>query len=911
MFMDIRHIRSGSVSFTESRLLRFSLAPTPEFKPDIPDVKIDLGAVDKPIKNVEDVKPQTDKLVTDASSALKGAGEKISALADQGVKFAGEQIGKFNDFMGKLKLPPKPAAEADVNADKQVPADEKPAGEQVDNGEPNVQKPDAPAPEKPADEKPAAEAPPVAPEKGDEKPAERTAETIATDIQNTFAAEIKGLSDAGDLDKDAATTKASLAKLNSLVAEHVKAGGDAAALAKSLIDGAGDLFSHDKEKITTPITLSFDAGANSFNIVAKGEKAPETEKKEPTTHRELLQRELDNANAIMRDPKSKGVDKLMAGIQALGALKQMMDRAFKGTLDEPLGKKEDPAAAAKDGAKENADAGKDGSKEKDAGKDGDKEKGNVEKDRDTDPETKEKREQSPKDRRERLREEMKEKKGGHKELLEEKKEKINASKETIAKIDEKIDGLEERHDKLDDEQDEDRKKLRNLEQELRGAEEGDKGDLEEQIADLKEDMEMRDKEMKVLDENRQTLLDRKERKQPKALEKDVKELDAMRADKEAEIKTLNETVQAIADALRSAADATPEMLEFAKILDDEEHTLDEKDLAAVASKEADAAVIEFAKSMDYELPKDWQTNTTVFAEAMEGLAKVVLEKSTKKPKPEEKAEEPKGEKDAGEGKDAEAAPAPSKEKNDESPKRSQDEITQDFESVKDRIDKNVNNVTYIGSDQMKVDLADLSKLHEENIVAGYKGEGLRIDDVYNLMDENFKYYSLQFNYKAKSYEFVPAPELDELPKKEDGKDEAPDLNKEDAEKFSKWAKAIEDKSNELGYAVTVTAGKDGAMTMTPKDGAADAPKMLETLSAFARARGMDPTVVDGSLSINVQVKDDEKGYFGTPDKEFIKAFELKAGDALEAAAKNEKPAERGTPNPNQVDGTSDNQNPKV
>lgn len=780
--MDIRHIRSGSVSLSESRLLRFSLAPTPEFKPDIPDVKIDLGPADKPVKNVDDVKPVIDKLITDASSTIKGTGEKIAALTDQGLQFGKEQLGKFNEFVGKLNLP-KPAAEADVNADNQAPVEEQPAAPEQGGAQPAAEQ---------ADEQPAAQPEAVEPQ------TEKT-------------------------------------------------------------DGAPE---------------------------AKGEKAPEGEKKEPKTHRQLLQKELDNANAILRNPASKGMDKLMAGIQALGALKQMMDRAFKGTLDEPLGKKEDPAATAKDGSKETSDGSSKGSKEKDGEggeKDGEKEKGGSESDREANPESDEKRNQPENDRRTRLWKEIDDTKGGHPEVLKGKNDAIEKSKEKVKDIDSKIDGLEERHDTLDDEQDADRAKLRNLEQELGGAEEGDKGDLEEQITDLKEDMDMRADEMKVLDANRQKLLDRKERKQPKALEKDVTELEDMRADKEAEIKQLNETIQTIADGLRSAPDATPDMLAFAKILDDEEHTLDEKTLDAVASKEADAAVIEFAKSMDYELPKGWEKNTTAFAEAMEGLGKAVVEKSTKK--------------ESGEGADRAAAPSEgSSDGGAETAANHLREVADASAATRKAIAEFDQLVDVKGEPRYRDALKTLvDAIQYEQGVIKHDAENIPLEQAQRLQEIS----ALLPRYEQELAELDAASK-----KQEQNKDEAPDLNKEDAEKFSKWAKAIEDRSNELGYAVTVTAGKDGSMTIAHK-GEYDetAAKAIEKLSNFAADRGMTPVEnEDHSLSINVQIKDEGKGYFGQVNEEFVQQFELKAGDALETAGKEKEvaqdaPAEPDTPNP--------------
>lgn len=961
MFMDIRHIRSGSVSLAESRLLRFSLAPTPtpEFKRDIPDVKIDVGSADKPITNVEDVKPVTDKLITDASSAVRGAGEKIAGLTEKGLKFGQEQLGKFNEFMASLKLPAKPAAETDANADKQASADEKPVAEKL-AAKPDVAKHDEeqPVAEQKADISAESKRADIADADGQEAPLKGNGipegVMFKPDLKNKTATlrlgkstAVVDINDVGQVAPDAldaaikTLVSAEKGAEKPVVEQADEQSADAQSEGKevpvkglfvdiSAADGKeiplvanglpeGLVMKADVKNKTLTLRLgnstetlvindngqidpeSIGEAVNKLKVAEGGKekdgKAPEVKEKQPETYRQLLQQQIDDANAILRSPESKGVDKLMAGIQALGALKQMMDRAFKGTLDEPLGKKEDPAAATKDGAKEKG-ADKNGSKDKDSekggGKEVDNEKGGAEGDRDANPETDEKREQPSKNRRERLRDEMKEKKGGHKELLEDKREQVEKSKDKIKAIDEKIDGLEERHDTLDDEQDADRTKLRNLEQELRGADEDDKGDLEEQVADLKEDMEMRDDEMKVLDKNRQKLLDRKERKQPKALEKDVKELEAMRADREAEIKTLNETIQTIADALRSAPDATPDMLAFAKILDDEEHTLDEKTLQGVASAEADAAVIDFAKSMDYELPKGWEKNMTAFAEAMEGLAKAVLEKSSKK--------------ESGEGADRTATP--SEESSDGGAETAANHLREvaDAQSKtdaaikanEDLIIKESNGEEVSAADKRAALTAVIDAITTEQGVIKHDAEQIPLDQAQRLQEIS----ALLPQYEKDLADLDAASK-----KKEESKDEAPDLNKEDAEKFSKWAKAIEDKSNELGYAVTVTAGKDGSMTIAHKgDFDETAQKTLDTLKSFASGRGMAPVEnEDHSLSINVQINDKDKGYFGQVNEEFVQQFELKAGDALDTAGKEkavaeDKPAVRGTPKATQVDG---------
>jgi hypothetical protein len=867
MFMDIRHIRSGSVSLSESRLLRFSLAPTPESKQDFPPMKVDLGATDIPLKGLDDVPQKTDTLVDDATKTLKGAGDSIAALTDKGLKFGKDQLGKFNEFVGKLNLPKK--------------------GKEVELPPAGPDAPEAPRTEKPLAEPKTTELTPVVPEQGGDQP-EPQAEGKDVPANGLFldisAADGKEIPLAGNGLPEGLTMNADV-KNKTVTLRLGKSTETLAINANGQIDAG-----------------SIGEAVNKLKVAEGGKekdgKAPEAEKKEPKTHRELLQRELDNANAILRSPEKKGMDKLMAGIQALGALKQMMDRAFKGTLDEPLGKKEDPVAAAKDGTKKNADADKDGSKDKDSGKDGDKEKGGSEKGRDADPETDEKRNQPSEGRRERLRDEMKDKKGGHKELLEEKHDQVEKSKDKVKAIDEKIDGLEERHDTLDDEQDADRTKLRNLEQELRGADEDDKGDLEEQITDLKEDMEMRDDEMKVLDKNRQKLLDRKERKQPKALEKDVKELEAMRADAEKAIETATQTLETLAQSLKDSPDLAEnaDAQAFAELVGGLNLQLDDATLGIKkldVDGEVGAKMKQLSESTGVELPKEWNTDATVLMDTLQKITTAIVE-GEKKPKAEE-------------GKD-EAGGAPAEESSDGGAEFAANHLREvaDAQGATNKAIAELDQLVDVKGEPRYRDAlqAVVDAVQYEQGVIKHDAEQIPLEQAQRLQEIS----ALLPRYETE------LAELDAAAKKnEQNKDEAPDLNKEDAEKFSKWAKAIEETSNKLGYAVTVTAGKDGSMTIAPK-GEYDetAAKTIDSLNRFASARGMTPVENDDhSLSINVQLKDEGKGYFGQVNEEFVQQFEHKVDDALDAAGKEkavaeEKPAERGTPNPSQIDGDGRN-----
>lgn len=93
----------------------------------------------------------------------------------------------------------------------------------------------------------------------------------------------------------------------------------------------------DEAKGTTQ-EVSIENTDSEVNAPAEPVNQEQTGEKPPETQRQALQQGIDKNVAVLKDTGATPTDKLVALTEMMGQLKDLMERAFKGTLDEKLGK---------------------------------------------------------------------------------------------------------------------------------------------------------------------------------------------------------------------------------------------------------------------------------------------------------------------------------------------------------------------------------------------------------------------------------------------------------------------------------------------------------------------------------------------------------------------------------------------
>jgi chromosome segregation ATPase len=229
----------------------------------------------------------------------------------------------------------------------------------------------------------------------------------------------------------------------------------------------------------------------------------------------------DRAPRTPSERIEKGLE-LVRNAKTVGDLLKGLTEVFKGLGDYMKGIREYPNA-------------KEPSKE------------NKEEERNTKGEQVESRENTEEDdRRNVLRNEMKEKDMSASELKEAKQEEL---KDGDKKIDTRIDKLESEIDALDQENDEAKKQVRDIEQRLAADDvpEEEGFDLKNQLEDLKTDIKGRDEKIERREEQRKQSLEEKGNND-ESLKKDIEELDKMLKELKEKVDTIRETFDKLEQA---------------------------------------------------------------------------------------------------------------------------------------------------------------------------------------------------------------------------------------------------------------------------------------------------------------------------------------------------------------------------